>query len=156
MNPFVRITVSVNALPAHMRHQDGEDIVNPSGPCGAAVAAKALPAGAAPAADAAPTDAAPAPAPVVSNGTGASPGTAQAPASVSSPAEGNGVRGVAARSEDRSPAGTTASRDRAKRSSGSSGSLPFTGFAVLFLVLIGTGAVLAGTKLRWSTRDQHQ
>src|SRR3954452_2485837 len=32
-NPFVRITVSVNALPAHTRHQNEEDIVNPQGDC---------------------------------------------------------------------------------------------------------------------------
>src|SRR4051812_27879700 len=32
-NPYVLITVSVHALPAHTRHQDGEDIVNPAGDC---------------------------------------------------------------------------------------------------------------------------
>jgi hypothetical protein len=26
-NPYVEITISVNALPAHERHQDGEDII---------------------------------------------------------------------------------------------------------------------------------
>jgi hypothetical protein len=61
---------------------------------------------------------------------------------------------VTARSEDPPPADATASRDRATRSTGSSGSLPFTGFVVLFLVLIGTGAVLAGTKLRGPTPER--
>src|SRR5215212_2046897 len=32
-NSYVRITVSVNALNAHTSHQDGEDIVNPTGDC---------------------------------------------------------------------------------------------------------------------------
>jgi hypothetical protein len=32
--PYVEITISVNALPAHMRHQDGEDIIPaPAGGC---------------------------------------------------------------------------------------------------------------------------
>jgi hypothetical protein len=134
----VTITVSVNALPAHTRHQHGEDIVNPTGPCGAA-AAKAIPA-----------DASQQVASALGGDGGASPAAAQAPTGTGSAPAGGGVRGVATSSDDPPPADVATVRDRAD-ASGSSGSLPFTGFLVLILALAGTTAVLLGTKLRGST-----
>jgi hypothetical protein len=138
-NPYVEITVSVNALPAHTRHQGGEDVVNPSGPCNAPAAASA----AAPGAAASPPPDADAASPP-------SAGATPAPNSAAPPGEGGGVRGVETATADVQTAADRGAHERDSARSASSGGLPFTGFAILLLVLVGTSAVLAGAKLRSS------
>jgi hypothetical protein len=118
--------VSVNALPAHTRHQDGEDIVNPAGDCpsSAVLAGAGNP-----------------PSGIVSGNTQ----LAGAPESGAGEAPASGVLGV---TEER---GTSPAADEGgvegvtQIASTSGGSLPFTGLAIGLLVALG--ALLAATGL---------
>jgi hypothetical protein len=134
-NPYVRITVSVNALPAHTRHQDGEDIVNPTGDC----PSSAIPAGLGNP-----------PSGMVSEGTTRLAGAPEAGApesgvlgvseeSGSGPADEGGVLGT---EDEGGVAGTTQIADT------SGGSLPFTGLGLGILVALGALLGLTGLALR--------
>src|SRR4051812_5881906 len=136
-NPFVRITVSVNALPAHTRHQNEEDIVNPQGDC---------PSSAVPAGVGNP------PSGIVSGNTQ----LAGAPESGAGEAPASGVMGVSEESGT-SPAADEGGVLGAQAEGGvegatqiastSGGSLPFTGLAIGLLVALGALLALTGLVL---------
>jgi hypothetical protein len=128
-NPFVRITVSVNALKAHTAHQNGEDIVNPTGDC---------------------------PSASIPTGVGNPPSGLLSPAGGQQGAESpaSGVLGV---SEERGagPGGVQGANQGggeeagARNSTGTS--LPFTGLGLGLLVGLGALLAVAGTHLRRRT-----
>ena len=143
-NPYVLITVDEHALKAHMSHQDGQDIVNPTGPCPGATV---------------PIGVGNPPSGIVSPG-GELPGAAGPLGAAPQPNEG--VLGV---SEDRgggsggSPEGENAVLGADQGSgpandvlaTGDSGtSLPFTGLGLLVMAALGLVLGLAGFRLRRS------
>ena len=134
-NPYVLITVSENAVPAHTRHQDGEDIVNPTGDC----PSSAIPAGLGNP-----------PSGITSEGTTQLAGAPEAGApesgvlgvseeSGSGPADEGGVLGA---QDEGGVAGATQIADT------SGGSLPFTGLGLGILVALGALLGLTGLALR--------
>jgi cobalamin biosynthesis Mg chelatase CobN len=133
-NPFVLITVAIQALAGHERHQDGEDIVNPTGPCPGGEARAAKVAG------------------VTAQGRARFFAKDDATAR-----PGRGVLGVSASSPESpdspgaSKPGAAGARQAAARSNSSDdGSLPYTGVDVLAVVLIGAALLLAGWRIRKS------
>ena len=154
-NPYVTITISNNAIPAHKRHQDGRDIIPaPAEGCPAAASAgqsqsessgqrTATPGTTAPAA-AAPVVVAP----VAANQT--APSTAAPQSGVEGETAGGGTtasRGTTAPAVAGNE-GTTTSHVLGTNSSGSS--LPFTGSDVVLVVIAALGLLLAGFALRRS------
>jgi hypothetical protein len=177
-NPFVRITISNNALAAHRRHHNGDDIIPASGDC---------PAGSQPATQeqggnngnpgTPGTEGAP-----ISTVTPVTPGTentaaSNTPANGSSPAagtegantqgaennngsaNGGGVLGANAQGGTQGasstgtsgPSGSLAGESASGNGSGNSG-LPFTGWDVGIVAAIGAALLLAGTALRRARR----
>jgi hypothetical protein len=139
-NPYVLITVDAHALKAHTSHQDGRDIVNPTGPCPGVT----IPAGLGNP-----------PSGLVSGGE--LPGAGQ-PAAGEQPA--SGVLGV---SEERGGDSGGAPEDEgavlgASQGGGEAGeagettgtSLPFTGLELLLMAAAGLALGLAGFRLRRS------
>lgn len=152
-NPYVEITISDRAVKAHDHHQDGRDIIPaPAGGCPKAEVTAAVAdavAGLAPAFDAAipgPPAGAAAPA-----GTADTPGSAVGGQTQLQPLATGDVAGVEASGGD--PASGTAA-DPAARAAGESdddsGSLPFTGLAVLMLAIAGALLLATGFGLRRS------
>jgi hypothetical protein len=139
-NPYVRITVGVNALPAHTRHQDGEDIVNPTGDC----PSSAVPAG------------------IANPPSGIVSGPTQLAGAPAGEAPASGVMGVSEESGSKPAAdeggvlgaeqGGVEGATQIADTGGTS--LPFTGLGLGLLVALG--ALLAGTGvvLRRRTADQ--
>jgi hypothetical protein len=136
-NPFVSITVALPALAAHTRHQHGEDLVGVTGPCpGAGTAAQIAVEAAVPANDAAGT-----PAP----GAGAAPAGGD-PAAGARPT--TAVAGVSDESANRPAAATSADPARSGERGDDAGSLPFTGFALILIAVLGVASLLVGTHIR--------
>ncbi len=142
-NPYVLITVDEHALKAHTSHQDGQDIVNPSGPCPGATI---------------PSGVGNPPSGIVSPGgelAGASP-----PADGQQPAEGvlgvseqgGGGSGGAPETENAVLGANQGSGpENAVQASGDSGtSLPFTGLQLLVMAALGLVLGVAGFRLRRS------
>jgi hypothetical protein len=142
-NPYVLITVDEHALKAHTSHQDGQDIVNPSGPCPGAT----IPAGVGNP-----------PSGVVSPGgelLGAGP-----PAEGQQPAEGvlgvseqgGGGSGGAPETENAVLGANQGSGpENAVQATGDSGtSLPFTGLQLLMMAALGLVLGVVGFRLRRS------
>jgi hypothetical protein len=165
-NPYVTITISNNALPAHARHQDGRDIIPaPASGCPAPAPAKGVAIGKADLAEGqvagppAESPAAPAPAPAA-----AAPASEQLAA-----APAGGVLGVtssganplpklaatpgAAKAAERKESGT---RPATAAAQPKAGQLPFTGLEAALVALIGLLLVGAGLAMRklWSTPRQ--
>jgi hypothetical protein len=132
-NPFVRITVSENALPAHTRHQDGEDIVNPQGDC---------PSSAVPAGVGNP------PSGIVSGNTQ----LAGVPESGAGEAPSSGVMGVSEESGT-SPTDEGGVEGATQIAETSGGSLPFTGLGLGLLVTLGALLGITGVVLRRRTAE---
>jgi hypothetical protein len=140
-NPYVRITVSVNAQKAHDRHQNDEDIINPQGDCPGA----AIPAGVGNP-----------PSGIVSGGNtqlAGLPESGDAPASGvlgvseesgTSPADEGGVLGA---QEEGGVEGATQIAET------SGGSLPFTGLGLGLLVALGALLAVTGLVLRRRTAE---
>lgn len=129
-NPYVKITVSNNALKAHDRHQNDEDIIPaPAGDC--------------------PTTA---PAPAAASAAAGKTEAISAPA-----AAAGGVLGETA-SGTITPSGAvlgdtaegTTRRESGAEGAVASGTLPFTGADIWLLVIVGLGALLAGVALHRS------
>jgi hypothetical protein len=139
-NPYVLITVDEHALNAHMSHQDGEDIVNPTGECPAATI---------------PTGLGNPPSGMVSPG-------GELPAAGQPAAGGQPQGGVLGVSEQRGPeaapgenavlgANQGAGPDTGVQPTGDAGtSLPFTGLQLLGMAVAGLALGLAGFRLRRS------
>ena len=132
-NPFVLITVSVNALPAHTRHQDGEDIVNPTGDC----PSSAIPAGIGNP-----------PSGIVSGGNTQLAGV---PESGAGEAPASGVLGVSEESGTSPAADEGGVAGAIADSSGSS--LPFTGLGLGLLVALGALLGITGLLLHRRTAE---
>lgn len=153
-NPYVAITISDNALPAHARHQDGRDLIPaPAGGCPQAAAA-------APARrDAGAIDGAPAEAESAPEAAARTAATAPAvplPGTVAL-AERGQVRGVfiAGDAFPRLREALTEPPSTERRETGASapravrgGELPFTGLEALLLALSGLALVLFGILVR--------
>ena len=136
-NPYVLITVSESALQAHLRHQDGEDIVNPTGPCPGTpgeVIANWLPTLAT----------------VVGLPPSAGGVLPQTVAGVlGDTADSGEPAGDPAEKADGDVAGVTASSGDPKDDS-----LPFTGLNVALLALAGIAALLTGVGVRSAVRPR--
>jgi hypothetical protein len=141
-NPFVKITISVRAVPAHKRHQDGRDIIPaPAAGCPgppaqtARLTRRAENRSVATRGEVAPATAA---------GTGGMAPTvvAQTPASIQ-------VLGVRAGSSPRAARRVAAARARAPRrlSREATGRLPFTGWDAVFIAILGAAGLLTGLTL---------
>ena len=147
-NPYVTITISDNALPAHRRHHDGRDIIPaPAGGCPATA-----PAAAAKAAE-----------PVADTGARfgartAAPGQAKGEVAGVSAAGGvlgaieSAMEGVKARAAQSGVAGATAAvpadDDVRDYMTVAGAQLPFTGSDTLLLAMFGLGIAFIGTGLR--------
>ena len=142
-NPYVLITVDEHALKAHMAHQDGQDIVNPAGPCPGATI---------------PSGIGNPPSGIVSPGgelPGAGPlAESERPAAGVLGVSEQGGGGSGARPETESAvlgANQGSGPENAVQATGDSGtSLPFTGLQLLVMAALGLGLGLAGFRLRRS------
>jgi len=133
-NPFVRITVSVNAQKAHDRHQNDEDIIPaPEGDCPSSEA---------------PAGAGNPPSGIVSGNTQ----LAGLPESGAGEAPASGVMGVSEES-GAGPAGEGGVEGATQIAETSGGSLPFTGLAVGLLVALGALLAITGLVLRRRTAE---
>jgi hypothetical protein len=143
-NPYVLITVDEHALKAHTSHQDGEDIVNPTGPCPGATI---------------PTGLGNPPSGILSPPGGQAPGSGELAAGGQ---PGSGLLGESEQGELGSQgapeeqgavlganAGGGNEAGAARDTSGSS--LPFTGLQLLVMAAAGLVLGLAGFRLRRST-----
>jgi len=148
-NPFVTITISNNALPAHMRHQDGRDIIPaPAGGC---------PTGQQTQTEQPPGTTEQTPPPTTMQTS--APATQQAAAQVlgetvtgSSPSKSGptskpsgGVLG--ATTSGSSPSASASPAATGTRASSSS-SLPFTGTDAIIIAILGLAALLLGVTMR--------
>ena len=132
-NPYVLITVDEHAVKAHMSHQNGEDIINPTGPCPGATVPAGV--GTPPSGIVSPGGELPAAGVlgVSEESGGPTTGAPEAENAVLGANQGSGPENVAQKSDD---AGT---------------SLPFTGLQLLLVAALGTALGLAGLRLRRST-----
>jgi hypothetical protein len=147
-NPYVEITISNNAIPAHQRHQDGRDIIPaPAGGCpststgqqpgevpqtpGSVQQEQSL---AAPTTGASTTGVTPA-AGVLGSTTSGSPG---APSK---------IHVLGATTSGRAPSASTSPAATATRPASSSG-LPFTGTDAIIVAILGLAALLLGVTAR--------
>jgi hypothetical protein len=158
-NPYVTITISNNALPAHARHQDGRDIIPaPAGGCPAAAPAKSVALGKSEFSEGrivGSSTETPAPAPAPAASGGAAPAVAE---QLESAARG-GVMGVTYSSRDRVPelrdtigSSTTVKRTESgakpAAAAAKAGQLPFTGLEAALVALAGVFLLLAGMLVR--------
>jgi hypothetical protein len=142
-NPYVTITISNNALPAHQRHQDGRDIVPaPAGGCPTAAAAQQQAAQEQPAATPSTTQSAGKDKGEVLGAT--TSGSSTSPASSAAP---DRIRVLGATTSGRAPSAGSAPAALATRRSSSSG-LPFTGTDAIIVAILGLAAVLLGVTVR--------
>jgi hypothetical protein len=144
-NPYVTITISNNAIPAHRRHQDGRDIIPaPEGGCPTGQQSQSQQPAAPTTQTAAPTMqkmAAPGTSQVLGESTsGSSPSSAGS----STPSAGS-VLG--ATTSGRSPSASTSPAATATRAASSS-SLPFTGTDAIIVAILGLAALLIGVSMR--------
>jgi hypothetical protein len=159
-NPFVTITISNNALPAHMRHQDGRDIIPaPAGGCptGQQTQTEQPPGTTTEQTPPPTTTETQTPAPATSETT--APATQQPAAQVlgqtvtgSSPSKSGptstpagGVLG--ATTSGSSPSASASPAATGTRASSSS-SLPFTGTDAIIVAILGLAALLLGVTMR--------
>jgi hypothetical protein len=158
-NPYVTITISNNAIPAHQRHQDGRDIVPapgtgcPTTSGGGQVQPGTTPGttpgatqqeqtGAAPTTGASTTTSTPAgQTGVAGESTGATNGTS---GSSGSP---NNVNVLGASTSGSSPSASSSPAATATRSASSS-KLPFTGTDAIIVAILGLALLLAGLTAR--------
>lgn len=158
-NPYVTITISNNAIPAHRRHQDGRDIIPaPAGGCPTGQETTQTPTEQQSSTSGTTSTATGTPAtPPAAAGTqpAAATGTGQVlgetvTGSTSTPASGtpsgNGsVLGATASGS--SPSASASPAATATRTSSSSG-LPFTGTDAIVVAIIGLAALLVGLTMR--------
>jgi hypothetical protein len=134
-NPYVLITVDEHALKAHMSHQDGQDIINPTGPC---------------------------PGATIPSGVGNPPSGIVSPGGELAGAPGQGVLGVSEESGG-GPGGSpedanavlganqgSGPADDVQETGDSGTSLPFTGLGLLVMAALGLVLGVAGFRLRRS------
>jgi hypothetical protein len=158
-NPYVTITISDNALPAHARHQDGRDLIPaPAGGCPQPAAAAEKPGKR----EAGGIDAAPAEAEAKGE---AAPAAAAAPAVETAPAAAprGEVLGVVASGgtarklprlretlavQDEGVARRESGAPVAKAAAAQAGELPFTGLEAALVALAGLLLVLIGVLVR--------
>jgi hypothetical protein len=157
-NPFVTITISDNALPAHRRHQDGRDIIPaPAGGCPTAAGQVQQPAGSEQQGSTQGT-------------TGSSTqGTAGANAQgTAGTGTGAGTLGESTNGSGKSPnqvsvlgASTSGSAPSASNSpsatgtqASSSNGLPFTGTDAIIVAILGLAALLLGVSVRRATTNR--
>jgi hypothetical protein len=154
-NPFVMITISDNALPAHTAHQDGRDVIPASGgtcPGGTEISQQPsggdeqggtniqTPAGLTPA-----------------SGTQGQVGVLGE--STTSPAGSNGSNGspnnvnVLGESTGSAPSASSSPAATATRASSSNG-LPFTGTDAIIVAILGLAALLLGVTVRRATTNR--
>jgi hypothetical protein len=154
-NPYVLIHVSVNALPAHTRHQDGRDIVlgDQPGPCPTAAAQQQQQ----PQQNAA---AAAAPATPSSAATAAAPTATAAPAAAATPvtpSTASGVKGAsktiaAPAAASTKPSSGVLGTAKTLGSAATTGTLPFTGLRLWIVELVALGLIGGGVAMRLIAR----
>jgi hypothetical protein len=136
-NPFVLITISNSAIPAHQAHQDGRDIIPaPAGGCPAAgVSGQQPPAGVTP---------------------GQQPPAVQTPAAAPGQVLGTTTTGPSGKpnvnvlgetTSGRAPSASSSPAAQTTREAGSKG-LPFTGTDAILLGILGLAALLLGVTVR--------
>ncbi|MDX6656667.1 MAG: hypothetical protein QOH62_1460 [Solirubrobacteraceae bacterium] len=153
-NPYVTITISNNAIPAHARHQDGRDIIPaPAGGCPtAATAAQQQPAGQQQPAAQRQEQALAAPA-TGSSTTPASTGQVLgAQTSDSSGAPGQ-ISVLGETTSGRARLASSAPAALETRKADSSG-LPFTGADTIMVAILGLAALLLGVTVRRATTNR--
>jgi hypothetical protein len=149
-NPYVTITISNNAVPAHQRHQDGRDIVPaPTDGCPTAAAAQQQPAQEQPAQqhEQQQSPAATAPASSTTQSVGEDKGDVLGETTSGSSGAPDQVRVLGATTSGRAPSASSAPAALATRSSSSNG-LPFTGTDAIIVAILGLAAVLLGVTVR--------
>ena len=180
-NPFVRITISNNALNAHRRHHDGRDVIPANGDCPAGTQPVTQEQGDNGHGDENKAENGNGNGNNSGNGNGnaentaasSTPGTGSSPASAITKgaediagAEGNGgatgggVLGQHAQGGTRGasstgtsgPSGSLAGESASGNGSGNSG-LPFTGWDIGIVAALGAAMLLAGTALRRARRS---
>ena len=137
-NPYVLITVDEHALKAHMSHQDGQDIINPTGPCPGATI---------------PSGVGNPPSGIVSPG-GELPGAGPL-AEAEQPAQGvlgvSEERGGSSGGAPETENAVLGANQGSGPASGDAGtSLPFTGLQILVMAALGLVLGVAGFRLRRS------
>ena len=153
-NPYVTITISNNAVPAHQRHQDGRDIIPaPAGGCPTtAASAQQQPAQQQdqPAA-ATPTTGASTKTPAPAGQTGvlgeSTSGSSTPSGSSGSSASPDNVSVLGASTSNSAPSAGSSPAATATRSSSSNG-LPFTGTDAIIVAILGLALLLAGVTAR--------
>ena len=159
-NPYVTITISNNALPAHMRHQDGRDIIPaPAGGCPTGQQTQTeQPPGTTEQTPPPTTTETQTPAPATSETT--APATQQQPAaqvlgqtvtgsspSKSGPTSTPAGSVLGATTSGSSPSASASPAATGTRASSSS-SLPFTGTDAIIVAILGLAALLLGVTMR--------
>jgi hypothetical protein len=154
-NPFVLIHVSVNAVPAHTRHQDGRDIVlgDKPGPCPTAQQQQQQNAAVTPAAA---TPAAATPAAVTPAATAPAAAAATQPAATAATAPTSGVKGasktIAAPAASSTPSSGVLGAAKTLGRTATTGTLPFTGLRLWIVELIALGMIGGGVAMRLIAR----
>jgi hypothetical protein len=153
-NPYVTITISNNAIPAHRRHQDGRDIIPaPGGGCPTGQQSQSQqPSTETPPAGPTTQTAAPATQQTTAPGTsqvlGESTTSGSSPSSTttgsSTPSTGSVLGATTSGS---SPSASTSPAATATRAASSS-SLPFTGTDAIIVAILGLAALLIGVSMR--------
>lgn len=131
-NPYVTITISNNAIPAHRRHQDGRDIIPaPTGGCPATLQSQTQQ----------PT----------THNAGQQPAGQVLGESVSGSSTPSGgvpkISVLGATTSGRAPSASTSPAAKATQASSSSG-LPFTGSDAIIVAALGLAALLIGVTMR--------
>jgi hypothetical protein len=156
-NPYVTITISNNAIPAHRRHQDGRDIIPaPEGGCPTGQQSQSQQPSTPPTETqpGAPTTQTAAPATQQTTAPGTSQVLGESTTSGSSPSStttGSSTpsagRVLGATTSGSSPSASTSPAATATRAASSS-SLPFTGTDAIIVAILGLAALLIGVSMR--------
>jgi hypothetical protein len=147
-NPFVTITISNNALPAHRRHQDGRDMIPaPAGGCPTG------PAQGAPQQQGAATPPAGTQAPAGVTPSAGSQGQVLGESTTGSTSSPNEVSVLGASTSGKAPSASSSPSATGTEAASSSG-LPFTGTDAIIVAILGLAAVLLGVTVRRATTNR--
>jgi hypothetical protein len=149
-NPFVLITISNNALPAHQAHQDGRDIIPATGGTCPGATQEQQPPGLTPGETPGVTPGAVPNAPGQTGVLGES--TTSPTGSNGSNATPNNVN-VLGESTGSAPSASTSPAATGTRASSSNG-LPFTGTDAIIVAILGLAALLLGVTVRRATTNR--
>jgi hypothetical protein len=164
-NPYVTITISNNALPAHRRHQDGRDIIPaPAGGCPTAAGQAQQPAGSEQQGSTQGTTGSSTQSAAGTQSQGTAGANAQGTAGAgtgSTPGESTNGSGKSPNQVSVLGASTSGSAPSASNSpsatgtqASSSNGLPFTGTDAIIVAILGLAALLLGVSVRRATTNR--